>query len=67
VYKLVMTFIVKKDGTIADIKADDYAGTKTAEHCVDLIKKGPKWQPAIQNGLAVNCYRKQPITFVVPK
>jgi len=67
VYKLVMTFIVKKDGTIADIKADDYAGTKTAEHCIDLIKRGPKWKPAIQNGLKVNCYRKQPITFVVPK
>ncbi|MEP7110035.1 MAG: N-acetylmuramoyl-L-alanine amidase [Ferruginibacter sp.] len=67
VYKIVLTFIVKEDGTIADIRTDNYAGSKTSEHCIDLIKRGPKWQPAIQNGLPVSCYRKQSITFVVSK
>jgi len=35
------------------------------EEAVRVIKKGPKWTPAIQNGRQVNAYRKQPITFQV--
>lgn len=64
-YKIVVQFIVKKDGTIVDIKTNDYAGSKTSEHCMDLIRKGPKWEPAIQDGQAVNAFRKQPFTFIV--
>lgn len=65
IYKIVLTFIVKKDGSVMDVRADNYAGTKTAEHCVELLSKGPKWKPAIQNGHGVDCYKKQPLTFVV--
>ncbi|MDO9374714.1 MAG: N-acetylmuramoyl-L-alanine amidase [Ferruginibacter sp.] len=65
VYKIVVSFIVRKDGTVADIKTDDFPGSKTAEHCIELIRNGPKWNPAVQNGHAVNAYKKQPITFVV--
>jgi len=64
-YKITVSFIVRMDGTIADIKTSDYPGSLTSEHCIDLIRKGPKWKPAIQSGHAVNAYRKQPITFVV--
>jgi periplasmic protein TonB len=32
---------------------------------VKIIKKGPNWKAALQNGRNVNAYRKQPITFVV--
>lgn len=32
---------------------------------VRVIKKSPKWQPAIQDNTAVKAYRKQPITFSV--
>lgn len=65
VYKIIITFIVKQDGTIVDVRTDNYAGSRTAESCIDLIRKGPKWEPAIQNGHKVNCYKKQPITFIV--
>ena len=65
VYKIVVSFIVKKDGSITDVKTDDYPSSKTAEQCVNMIKNGPKWVPAIQNGHIVNCYKKQPITFVI--
>ncbi len=64
-YKIVVSFLVKKDGSITDLKTNDHAGSKTAEACIDLIKKGPKWIPAKQNGHIVNAYRKQPITFVI--
>jgi protein TonB len=56
---------VREDGTLADIKTSDYPGSLTAEHCIDLIRKGPRWKPAIQNGHEVNAYRKQPISFVI--
>ncbi len=66
-YKIMVSFIVRKDGSIADIKTNDYPGSKTSEHCMDLIRKGPKWEPAVQNGHIVNAYRKQPLLFLVEK
>jgi protein TonB len=35
------------------------------DEAAKIIKKGPKWTPAQQNGRQVKAYRKQPITFVV--
>ena len=32
---------------------------------VRIIKNGPAWVPAVQDGKQVQAYRKQPITFVV--
>ena len=65
VYKLMLQFIVHTDGSISDITTTNYKGSKTAQHCIDLIKKGPKWEPAMQNGKPVDTYTKQPITFVI--
>ncbi|MEO6721464.1 MAG: N-acetylmuramoyl-L-alanine amidase [Ferruginibacter sp.] len=65
VYKITVEFIVDKKGNISNIKTDDFPGTKTAQQCIDLIAKGPKWIPAKQNDVVVNAYRKQPITFVI--
>ena len=64
-YKVMVRFIVAKDGTVSDVITENYAGSKTAEMCVDIIKKGPKWLPGKQNDLVVTSYKKQPITFVV--
>ena len=66
-YKIIVQFIVDKDGSISDIKTDQFPNSKTARHCIDLIKKGPKWIPAVQNGHIVRAYKKQPITFVIEK
>lgn len=64
-YKILIQFVVEKDGTVNRVKAINYEGSKTAEHCINLIKNGPKWTPAEQNGQAVSSIKKQPITFVV--
>ncbi len=64
-YKIIVRFIVSKDGTLSDFVAETYAGTKPAQACIDLIKKGPNWVPGKQKGMIVNAYRRQPITFVV--
>ena len=66
-HKIIVQFIVDKDGSISDIKTDNYLNSKTAQQCIDLIKKGPRWIPAVQNGRIVKAYKKQPITFVIEK
>lgn len=64
-YSLILKFIVRTDGTVTDVVAENYAGSKTAQMCINLMKSSPKWKPAKQNGLNVAAYRRQPITFVV--
>jgi len=64
-YKIVVEFIVNSNGSIRDVITKNYPESKTALHCIDLIKKGPNWIPAKQNEHLVASYKKQPITFVV--
>jgi protein TonB len=64
-YTVQVQFIVDKEGNISDVKAMTSHGYGMEEEAVKVIKKGPKWVPAIQNGRNVKAYRKQPITFVV--
>jgi protein TonB len=61
----VVQFIVDKDGNVSEVKALTSHGYGMEEEAVRVIKRGPKWTPAIQNGRQVKAYRKQPITFVV--
>lgn len=65
VYTVYVQFVVSKDGSISDVRALTKHGYGMEEEAVRVIKKGPKWTPAIQNGRQVNAYRKQPITFQV--
>ncbi|RPD46610.1 MULTISPECIES: energy transducer TonB [Chitinophagaceae] len=64
-YQVVVQFIVDKTGSVSDVKALTKHGYGMEDEAVKVIKRGPKWVPAIQNGRNVNAYRKQPITFVV--
>ncbi len=59
-------FIVSKDGTVSSVEAISMKGTKLAEVAVNAIRKGPKWNPANQNGRPVNAYRLQPVTVTNP-
>lgn len=58
-------FIVDKEGNVSDVEALDKKGTKLAEVAINAIRKGPKWNPAQQNGRQVKAYREQPITFTI--
>ncbi|RYF88735.1 MAG: energy transducer TonB [Chitinophagaceae bacterium] len=64
-YTVVVRFIVSKDGSISDVVAETKHGYGMEAEAIKIIKKGPKWTPAQQNGRYVNAYRRQPITFVV--
>jgi TonB family protein len=65
IYTVVVQFIVDKQGNITDVKALTSLGYGLEKEVIQLIKKGPPWQPASQNGKMVKAYRKQPVTFVV--
>jgi protein TonB len=64
-YTVQVRFLVEKDGSIADVQALSDPGFGLAKAAVDVVKKGPKWNPGIQNGKPVRSYHTQPITFVV--
>ena len=64
-YTVTVDFIVSDDGTISDVVAENNPGYGTAEEAIRVIKSGPSWKPAIQNGHNVNYRVRQAITFVV--
>lgn len=64
-YTVVVSFRVDKDGTITEVKAENNPGYGTADEAVRVIKKGPKWNPAQQNGRQVIYRQRQSITFVL--
>ena len=64
-YTVVVQFIVAKDGSVSDVKALTNHGFGMEEEAMRMIRKGPGWIPAIQNGHNVKAYRKQPFTFVI--
>ena len=64
-YTVIIKFIVSKDGSISDVSSETSIGKGMEQEAIRVIKKGPKWTPAQQNGSIVKAYRRQPITFVV--
>ncbi len=64
-YTVIVDFIVKMDGTLADIKTANNPGYGTAEEAMRMISKGPNWMPATQNGKPVIYRVKQSITFQI--
>ncbi|MBR2647418.1 MAG: N-acetylmuramoyl-L-alanine amidase [Sediminibacterium sp.] len=64
-YTVIVQFTVHEDGFLSNIKALNNPGYGTAEEAVRVITKGPKWEPAQQNGKKVASIVKQSITFVI--
>ena len=65
VYTIIVQFVVDKNGNVSDVKALTNFGYGMEEEVVRVIKKGPIWTPAIQDGRNVKAYRNQPVTFAV--
>lgn len=56
-------FIVDKEGNISEVQALNNPGDGLAEEAARIIKRGPKWKPAEQNGRKVIYRHIQSITF----
>jgi TonB-dependent SusC/RagA subfamily outer membrane receptor len=66
-YTVKIRFIIEKDGSISQLAPLTMHGYGMEEEAIRVIKSGPGWEPAQQNGKKVRAYRTQPITFLVQK
>jgi len=64
-YTVVVQFVVDRDGNVTNITALTNHGYGMEEEVIRLLRRAPKWEPAIQDGRRVKAYRKQPVTFQV--
>ena len=64
-YTVVIQFVVDKEGKVSDIKALTSHGYGMEAEVIRVLRKAPRWNPAIQEGRPVKAYRKQPVTFMV--
>ena len=61
--KVILTFVVERDGSITDIKVLRDIGSGCGEEAKRVVSEMPKWQPAKQRGKAVRQQFNLPVTF----
>lgn len=61
--RVILSFIVLKDGSITDIKVLRGIGGGADEEAVRVVKESPKWKPGILKGEPVNVAYTMPIFF----
>ena len=61
--KVIVSFIVNKDGTITDAKVAHSATTVLDEEAMRVIRMMPKWKPGIQDGKPCRTMFTIPIVF----
>jgi hypothetical protein len=64
-YPVVVSFLVQKDGTVGEVKAEFDAGYGTAEEVIRVFKKSPVWIHATQDGKPIKYMQLQAVTFTV--
>jgi hypothetical protein len=64
-YKVIIRFVVYKDGSIGNVVAETHWGYGIEEEIIRLVKNSPRWIPARVKGKPVKAYRRQPVTFLV--
>jgi len=63
--KVIVSFIVEKDGTLTDFKLMKTVKDGLGEEAMRVMKLSPKWNPATQNGKAVRVAYSMPISFAL--
>jgi TonB family protein len=61
--KIIISFIVEKDGSLSSIKALNSIGSGCEDEAIRVTKLMPKWNPGKQSGNPVRVYFNMPITF----
>lgn len=65
--KVILSFIIEKDGSISNIKVIKDIGEGCGEEGVRIVKLMPKWKPALQKGDPVRQQFVLPISFRLTK
>lgn len=63
--KVMLNFIVEKDGTLSNIKVVRDLGFGTGLEAVRILEKSPIWKPGIQNGRPVRVSYSLPINLQI--
>ena len=61
--KVVVSFIVQKDGSLTDVKVARSVNPLLDAEAVRVVKAMPKWEPGIQDGKPVDVRFQVPVTF----
>lgn len=61
--KVILQFVVNKDGSISDIEIVKSVTTELDKEAIRTVEAMPKWVPGKQDGKAVNVKFTLPITF----
>lgn len=63
--KVYITFVVNKEGGVADVKVLRGIGGGCDEEAIRVVKNMPKWDPGRQRGKAVKVQYNLPINFIL--
>lgn len=63
--KVILQFVVEKDGSVAQVRVIKSVGFGCDEEAVRVVKSMPKWSPGKQNGRAVRVYFNLPVTYTL--
>jgi TonB-dependent SusC/RagA subfamily outer membrane receptor len=62
-YTVQVQFIVEKDGSLSNTRVMKHPGYGLDKKILEMMKKSPRWKPAIQNGEMVRAIYTQPINI----
>ncbi|WP_262710290.1 energy transducer TonB [Mucilaginibacter psychrotolerans] len=65
--RIIITFVVEKDGTLSNIKVLRGIGSSCDEEAIRAIKACPPWLPGMQKGKPVRVQYSVPIAFSLGK
>ncbi|MDR0229454.1 MAG: energy transducer TonB [Flavobacteriaceae bacterium] len=63
--RIIISFVVEKDGSLRNIKLIQDPGYGTGEEAIRVLRTMPKWKPALQNGKPIVSQFTLPITINV--
>lgn len=63
--KVLVSFVIDKDGTVTDIKIKRGIGDGCDEEALRVIAMMPKWRPGVQNGKLVRVAYSVPLAFTL--
>ena len=61
--RVILTFIVEKDGRLTDIKLAKSVSPSLDKEAVRIVKSMPRWNPGMQDGKKVRAKYTLPISF----
>lgn len=61
--KVVVSFVVERDGSFTDIKLTKDLGSGTGKAVVRVVEAMPRWVPAMKDGKAVRSDYVLPVSF----